>query len=66
MAVEITRKFVDDESNNFLEVFLNVKNEISFFIDEEYAVSLDIKTAEELLNELKKIINDAKKGGSNE
>jgi len=66
MAVEITRKFVDDESNNFLEVFLNVKNEISFFIDEEYAVSLDIKTAEELLNELKKIINDAKEGGSNE
>jgi hypothetical protein len=66
MSVEITKKFVDDKSNNSLEVFLNVKNEISFFINEEYGVSLDIETAEELFFVLKKIISDEKKGGSDE
>lgn len=66
MSVEITKKFVDDKSNNSLEVFLNVKDEISFFINEEYGVSLNIETAEELLTELKKIIIDAKQGGSDE
>lgn len=66
MSVEITKKFVDDKSNNSIEVFLNVKDEISFFINEEYGVSLNIETAEELLTELKKIIIDAKQGGSDE
>jgi hypothetical protein len=66
MSVEITKKFIDDESESKLEVFLNTHGKISFFIDGEYEIALDVETTKHLINELIKEVNYAKEGGSNE
>jgi hypothetical protein len=66
MAVEIIKRFYQDGGGTFIEVFFNTKNTISFNIDNSIGLALDIDTAEFFLKELKKQINYAKKGGSNE
>ena len=66
MPVEIIKRFYQDGGGTFIEVFVNTKNTISFNLDNSIGLALDIDTAEFFLKELKKQINYAKKGGSDE
>jgi hypothetical protein len=66
MPVEIIKRFYQDGGGTFIEVFVNTKNTITFNLDNSIGLTLDIDTAEFFLKELKKQINYAKKGGSDE